>query len=123
MNIQLINSLSQIIHSLTPEERELLKQQAWSEDSQNSSQDLASISLKLSSIIPNDAVEKLKKLNTIGSQEDWQEIADLFARSLLDYQYKVVTNRITQQFDSQWLGTLESEEDLLNASIELTKND
>ena len=123
MNIQLINSLSQIIHSLTPEERELLKQQAWSEDSQNSSQDLASISLKLSSIIPNDAVEKLKKLNTIGSQEDWQEIADLFARSLLDYHYKVVTNRITQQFDSQWLATLKSEEDLLNAGIELTKND
>ena len=123
MNIQLINSLSQIIQSLTPEERELLKKKAWSEDFKNSSQELANISLKLSSIIPNDAVEKLKKLNTIGSQEDWQEIADLFARSLLDYQYKVVTNRITQQFDSQWLGTLESEEDLLNASIELTKND
>ncbi len=123
MNIQLINSLSQIIQSLTPEERELLKQKAWSEDCQNSSQDLAKISRTLSSILPNDAVEKLKKLNTIGSQEDWQEIANLFARSLLDYQYKVVTNRITQQFDSQWLGTLESEEDLLNAGIELTKND
>jgi hypothetical protein len=123
MNTQLIDSLSQIIQSLTPEERELLKQKAWSEDSQNSSQDLASISLKLSSIIPNDAVEQLKKLKTIDSQEDWQEIANLFARSLLDYQYKVVNKRITKQFDSQWLATLESEEDLLNAGIELTKND
>ncbi len=123
MNTQLVNSLFQIIQSLTPEERELLRQKAWSEDSNKSSQDLVSISMKLSSIIPNDAVEKLKKLNNIGSQEDWQEIANLFARSLLDYQYKVVTKRITQQFDSQWLATLESEEDLLNAAVELTKND
>ncbi|HAC63996.1 MAG TPA: hypothetical protein DCF68_10770 [Cyanothece sp. UBA12306] len=123
MNTQLVNSLSQIIQSLTPEERELLKQKVWSEDPKNTNQDLVSISLRLSSIIPNDAVEKLKKINTIGSQEDWQEIADLFARSLLDYQYKIVTKTITQQFDSQWLCTLESEEDLLNAAVELTKND
>ena len=79
--------------------------------------------MKLSSIIPNEAVEQLKKLKTIGTQEDWQEIADLLARSLLDYQYKVVTKKITQQFEPQWLDSLKTEEDLLNMAVELTKND
>ena len=113
MNTQLVESLSQIIQSLTPEEREILKEKAWSEEPKNSSEDLATISLKLSSIIPNEAVEQLKKLKTIGSQKDWQEIADLFARSLLDYQYKVVTKKITEQFEPQWLDSLKTEEDLL----------
>ncbi len=123
MNTQLVDSLSKIIQSLTSDERELLKQKAWSEDFKNISDDLAQISLKLGSTMPDEALEQLKKLNQMGSQEDWQEIGDLFARSLLDYQYKVVTKRITQQFDSEWLETLETEEDLLNAAVELTQND
>lgn len=123
MNAQLIDSLSQIIQSLTPDEREILKQKAWSEDMKDINDDFAQISLKLGSIMPNEALEKLKELNRMGSQEDWQEIVALFTRSILDYQYKVITKKITQQFDSEWLDTLKTEEDLLNAAIELTKND
>ncbi|MEA5512318.1 hypothetical protein VB715_21325 [Crocosphaera sp. UHCC 0190] len=120
MNTQLVDSLSQIIQSLTSDEKELLKQKAWSKDLKTIGDDFVQISLKLGSFMPDEALEQLQKLNKISSQEDWQEIADLFARSLLDYQYKVVTKKITQQFDSEWLETLETEEDLLNAAIELT---
>ncbi|MBR8827101.1 MAG: hypothetical protein DSM107014_04205 [Gomphosphaeria aponina SAG 52.96 = DSM 107014] len=84
--------------------------------------EIASASIFLGSILPPEVWEQLWKLKTNGSQEDWEEIAHLFARSLLEHQYKKTSEKITQQFDAQWLDTLETEEDLLNAAIELTKD-
>ncbi len=39
----------------------------------------------------------------------------------LNEQFNAVVKRISQQIDSEWLETLETEEDLLRASVELTK--
>lgn len=39
----------------------------------------------------------------------------------LNEQFNAVVKRISQQIDSQWLKTLETEEDLLRASVEVTK--
>jgi hypothetical protein len=41
----------------------------------------------------------------------------------LEHQYKVTTQKLTKDFDSQWLDTLKTEEDLLNAAVELTQNE
>ncbi|MBE9058947.1 hypothetical protein [Sphaerospermopsis sp. LEGE 08334] len=43
-------------------------------------------------------------------------------RSFLDQQYQIITEKITKQFDSEWLNTLETEDDILEAAVELTKH-
>ncbi|MBD2268936.1 hypothetical protein IQ222_13540 [Dolichospermum flos-aquae LEGE 04289] len=44
-------------------------------------------------------------------------------RSFLDQQYQIISQKVTQQFDSEWLKTLKTEDDLLQAAIELTKHE
>lgn len=84
---------------------------------------LANISMKLESILPRKIWENLWLLSQKGDSQEWQGIADLIVRSCLDYQYRITTKKLTKQIDSQWLNTLETEEDLLNAAVELTKNE
>ncbi len=83
---------------------------------------IASAAIKLGSILPHDVWTQLWKLNATGTDEDWQAIAAILARSLLEHRYQSATASITQHFDSQWLNTLETEDDLLEAAVELTKN-
>ena len=167
MNAKLVESLAEIIQSLTPKEKELLNQKMkptnetqerhfyetaspeerlqaikeWAESHSHDTPilsdeaisresiygergyDLVSFSLKLGAILPREVWEQIGKLQKLGSRKDWQEIVDLFARSLLEHQYKVTTQKLTKQFNSQWLDSLTTEEDLLNAAVELTKNE
>ncbi|MDM3844209.1 MAG: hypothetical protein PT118_11575 [Aphanizomenon gracile PMC644.10] len=44
-------------------------------------------------------------------------------RSVLDNQYQIISQKITQQFDTKWLETLETEDDLLKAAVEITKHE
>ena len=44
-------------------------------------------------------------------------------RSILDNQYQIISQKITQQFDTKWLETLETEDDLLEAAVEITKHE
>jgi hypothetical protein len=44
-------------------------------------------------------------------------------RTFLDQQYQIISQKVTQQFDSEWLKTLKTEDDLLQAAIELTKHE
>ena len=98
MNIQLVESLAQIINSLTPEEQAVLNQ-------------------KVNLTFHDQALP----INLISYQDDRQEVTNIIIRSILDYKYQQISQKITNKFDREWLDNLESEENYLQAAVELTK--
>lgn len=96
--------------------------EALSKSESRSRSQIASVAIKLGSILPQEVWTELWKLNATGTLEDWQALADLFARSLLDHHYQKASEAVTQHFDSQWLNTLQTEDDLLSEAIDLTQN-
>jgi hypothetical protein len=98
MNIQLVESLAQIINSLTPEEQAVLNQK---------------VNLSFQ--------DQELPINLINYQDDWQEVTNIIIRSIMDYKYQQISQKITNKFDREWLDNLESEEDYLQAAVELTK--
>jgi hypothetical protein len=56
------------------------------------------------------------------THSDKKEILSIH-RSILDNQYQIISQKITQQFDTIWLETLETEDDLLQAAVEITKHE
>ncbi|MBS3025687.1 MAG: hypothetical protein HCA25_00935 [Dolichospermum sp. DET50] len=59
----------------------------------------------------------------VSALKAYRAIANLFTRSILEDQYQVISKKITEQFDAKWLETLETEDDLLEAAVELTKHE
>ncbi len=98
MNIQLVESLAQIINSLTPEEQAVLTQK---------------VNLSFQ--------DQELPIYLINYQDDWQEVTNIIVRSIMDYKYQQISQKITNKFDREWLDSLESEEDYLRAAVELTK--
>ncbi|MGI0482058.1 hypothetical protein ACN4EE_14890 [Geminocystis sp. CENA526] len=83
---------------------------------------IASASIKLGSMLPPNAWSVLLQLSNTASKTQWQEIAQDITRVLLDHQYKLAEEKISQNIDRNWLNTLETEDDILLASIELTRD-
>ena len=87
-----------------------------------STSQIASASIKLGAILPHDAWSALLQLNGVASEAQWQEISQEITRVLLHHQYKLAQQRIAQNIDKNWLNSLETEDDLLCASVELTRD-
>jgi hypothetical protein len=83
---------------------------------------IASASIKLGAMLPHNAWSALLQLNGIATEAEWQKISQEITRVLLHHQYKLAQGKISQNIDQQWLQSLETEDDLLNASVELTHN-
>jgi predicted transcriptional regulator len=93
-----------------------------SEMENRSKSQIASASIKLGSMLPHNAWSALLQLNSVASEAQWQEISQEITRVLLHHQYKLAQDRIAQNIDQKWLDSLETEDDLLLASVELTRN-
>lgn len=83
---------------------------------------IASASIKLGSMLPSNAWSVLLQLNNNASKAQWQEIGQDITKVFLDHQYKLAEEKISQNIDRDWLNTLETEDDILLASIELTRD-
>ncbi|MTJ48269.1 hypothetical protein [Dolichospermum sp. UHCC 0259] len=69
-----------------------------------------------------DEVYQLLKEFIDKTHSEKKEILSIH-RSILDNQYQIISQKITQQFDTKWLETLETEDDLLQAAVEITKSE
>lgn len=83
---------------------------------------IAGASIKLGSMLPSNAWLVLLQLIHNASKAQWQEIAQDITRVLLHHQYKLAQEKISQNIDKEWLTTLKTEDDILLASIELTRD-
>lgn len=83
---------------------------------------MASASIKLGSLLPPNAWSVLLQLTNTANLAQWQDITQDITRVLLHHQYKLAEDQISKNIDSHWLETLKTEDDILSASIELTRN-
>jgi hypothetical protein len=75
--------------------------------------------------IPEDQLDEVYQLikEFINRNDHHKKEVVSINRNFLDQQYQIISQKISQQFDSEWLETLETEDDLLQAAIELTKHE
>lgn len=74
--------------------------------------------------IPEDKLDEFYQLTKEFIKKNYSNNQETVSinRSLLNKQYEIISQKITQQFDSEWLKTLETEDDLLQIAIELNKS-
>ncbi|NEN91982.1 MAG: hypothetical protein F6K48_24985 [Okeania sp. SIO3H1] len=51
------------------------------------------------------------------------EMANILAQAILESQYHEAIDKIKPQLDREWLDSLVTEDDILNAAVELTQDD
>ena len=78
--------------------------------------------IKLAAELSPEAWSVLLQLNSQGSEEDWQGIREEMTRLFLHYRYRLTQRKMSAQIDSQWLDSLKTEDDILLAAVELTRN-
>jgi hypothetical protein len=57
-----------------------------------------------------------------GTPEDWQGLQQDSIRVLLRYRYRLIQRQLASQVDTQWLESLETEDDILAAAVNITRN-
>ncbi|MBE9249180.1 hypothetical protein IQ226_08375 [Dolichospermum sp. LEGE 00240] len=95
---------------------------ALSQMENRSTSQIASAAIKLGAMLPHNAWSALLQLNGVASEAQWQEISQEITRVLLHHQYNLAQQRIAQNIDQKWLNSLETEDDILYASVELTRD-
>jgi len=75
--------------------------------------------------IPEEALEQVYQLIKEFIDKTHSEKKEILSihRSILDNQYQIISQKITRQFDTKWLETMETEDDLLQAAVEITKHE
>lgn len=78
--------------------------------------------IELGGNLPHEAWSALFQVKALGTEENWLALQQDLVRTLLDHRYRLLQQRMRSQVDSPWLESLETEEDILAAALELTRN-
>jgi hypothetical protein len=84
---------------------------------------MAGASVELCGDLPQEAWTALFQLKASGTPEDWQSLQQDLTRVLLHYRYQLTQRQLASQVDPQWLESLETEDDILAAAVDLTRHD
>lgn len=83
---------------------------------------IAGMALKLLVGLPKEARAALWEIEAIGNDEDLKEVTEAITRTLLNVQYKIARRQVLQEMNTEYLGQLETEDDILAAAVTLTDN-
>ncbi|ACK73735.1 conserved hypothetical protein (plasmid) [Gloeothece citriformis PCC 7424] len=84
---------------------------------------IGGMALKLFVSLPKEAREALWQVKTLGNEQDWESLIKEITRTLLNVQYKLATQQVVEQMKVEELGNLESEDEILQAAVNLTCNE
>ena len=82
---------------------------------------IAGLALKFFVRLPKEAHDALRQIEALGSSADLEEISREITRVLLHTQYEVAQRQIIDQMQIENLDQLESEDDILDAAVDLTR--
>lgn len=77
---------------------------------------------EITKALPDEVWRSLSDLKAVATPEQWQEFQQDLLRFILDHRYQLIQAKIAEKIDKNWLDTLETEDDILEAVIELTKS-
>ncbi|CAN5203510.1 hypothetical protein BH20GEM2_BH20GEM2_09660 [soil metagenome] len=83
--------------------------------------ELAASALALYAVVPRGARDALRRIVAFGQQEDLMRVARRIERVLLDVQYEMAERGLVDSLDTDGLGSLDSEDDILEAATRLVR--
>lgn len=78
--------------------------------------------VELGGDLPHEAWTALFQIKALGNEADWQALQQDLTRTLLHHRYQLYQRQMKTQVNPQWLTSLETEDDILAAAVELTRN-
>lgn len=83
---------------------------------------IAGTALKFFSILPDEARTAWRQIETFGSAADLESTIAEITRILIDAQYEIATQQLTQEIQPEPLGSLATEDDILHTAVSLTQS-
>jgi hypothetical protein len=81
---------------------------------------IGGMALKLFVSLPKEAREALWQIETIGNGQDWESLMNEVTRTVLNVQYRLASEQVIEEMKVEKLGDLDSEDDILQAAVNLT---
>jgi len=78
------------------------------------------MALKFFVCLPQEAREALWQIETMGNEQDWESLMNEVTRTVLNIQYKLASQQVIEQMKVENLGDLDSEDEILQAAVNLT---
>jgi hypothetical protein len=82
---------------------------------------IAGSAVKLFVNLPEEARTAWRQIEALGTPAEIEQISQDIARALLHAQYAMAHKQVIQEMTTEHLGSLETEDDLLNAAVSLTR--
>lgn len=83
---------------------------------------IGGMALKLIVSLPKEAREALWQIETMANEQDWESLIREITRTLLNVQHRLATQQVVEQMKIEELG-LDSEDEILLAAVNLTRNE
>ena len=81
---------------------------------------IGGMALKLFVSLPKEAREALWQIETMGNGQDWESLMNEVTRTVLNVQYRLASQQVIEQMKVEKLGDLDSEDEILQAAVNLT---
>jgi hypothetical protein len=82
---------------------------------------IAGSAVKLFVNLPEEARTAWRQIEALGTPAEIEQISQDIARALLHAQYAMAHKQVIQEMTTEHLGSLETEDDLLDAAVSLTR--
>lgn len=84
---------------------------------------IGGMALKLFVSLPKEAREALWQIETLSTGQEWESLISEVTRTVLNFQYRLATEQVIKQMKIEGIGDLDSEDDILEAAVSLTRNE
>ena len=84
---------------------------------------IGGMALKLFVSLPKEAREALWQIETMGNGQDWESLMNEVTRTVLNFQYRLASQQVIEQMNIEKLGDLDSEDEILQAAVNLTRDE
>ncbi len=84
---------------------------------------IGGMALKLFVSLPKEAREALWQIETMGNGQDWESLMNEVTRTVLNFQYRLASQQVIEQMNIEKLGDLDSEDEILQAAVNLTSDE
>ncbi|WP_404785262.1 hypothetical protein [Altericista sp. CCNU0014] len=71
--------------------------------------------------LPEEARAAWRQIEALGTPDEIEQISQEIAKTLLHAQYAIAHKQVVQELQTQQLGALETEDELLDAAVSLTR--
>lgn len=78
--------------------------------------------VELGGDLPHEAWTALFQIKALGTDADWQALQRDLTRTLLHHRHRLYQQQMQGRVDGEWLATLETEDDILAAAVNLTSH-